>query len=365
MVPPLSTTDNRVPCLRCARTFKTRSEVLNHMNQPNSHCRLLPLDTPVDPTGASTAGIAATTSNHSTTPAPAHLSDDDDFDVLSVPSDNDSMAVDRNCEAEEDSRHSEMEDDPMEVDNWSNPDSELVQTDNDMDNTNARPEPFYVETYPGAACTTGNGPTFMDLFDKDQFTKERTSNTYYPFATRKEWELAAFLLKSKLSMAAIDEFLKLELVSFFQYSQHNCLSFWFLQIKDAHLSFSTAKDLRSRAEVLPVGPKWMSKRVETPIPTKKPIELFYRNPVDCLQALLRNPLLKDHISFSPFRLYESAAKVMRTYTEWLSGDAAWYMQVNIEWILQRVTNVHSTSKHFLLARRPLERLYPVTRQPFQ
>jgi len=174
MAPPLSTTNNCVPYLRCARTFKTHSEVLNHMNQPNSHCCLLPLNTPVDPTGTSTASIAATTSNHST-PAPAHLSDDDNFDMLSIPSHNDSMAVDSNCEVEEDSRHSEMEDDPMEVDNWSDPDSELVQTNNDMDNTNARSKPFYVETYPGAACTTGNGPTFMDLFDKNQFAKEYMS----------------------------------------------------------------------------------------------------------------------------------------------------------------------------------------------
>lgn len=178
------------------------------MNQPNSHCRFLSLDNPVDPTGASATGITTTTSTHSTT-APADVSDDEEFDVPQ--SDNDSMAVDGNSEAEQDSQ---MEDNPMmEVDNWSDSDSEPVQTNNDMDNTKAQSQPFYVETYPGVACPTGNGPTFMDLFNEDQFAKERTSNIYYPFATRKEWELAAFLLKSKLSMAAIDEFLKLELVS--------------------------------------------------------------------------------------------------------------------------------------------------------
>ena len=42
---------------------------------------------------------------------------------------------------------------------------------------------------------------------------------------------------------------------------------------------------------------------------------------------MQNPLVQDHISFSPFRLYESAAKVMRVYTEWLSGDQAWDIQV--------------------------------------
>lgn len=67
--------------------------------------------------------------------------------------------------------------------------------------------------------------------------------------------------------------------------------------------------------------------METPVPATKKIDLFYRNSLECLEALLRSPLLKDHISFTPFRLYESAAKQMRFYTEWLSGDAAWFMQV--------------------------------------
>jgi hypothetical protein len=43
---------------------------------------------------------------------------------------------------------------------------------------------------------------------------------------------------------------------------------------------------------------------------------------------MHNPLVKDQISYTPFKLYESAAKVMRTYTEWLSGDQAWNMQVS-------------------------------------
>jgi len=88
----------------------------------------------MDSTGASATGITATTSIHSTTSAPAHVSDDEELDVLSVPSDNDSMAVDSNGEVEENSRHSQMEDNPMEVIN--SVCTGTVQTDNDMDNTN-------------------------------------------------------------------------------------------------------------------------------------------------------------------------------------------------------------------------------------
>lgn len=43
--------------------------------------------------------------------------------------------------------------------------------------------------------------------------------------------------------------------------------------------------------------------------------------------LMQNPLLADHLEFTPFRIFKTAEKAMRVYTEWLSGDAAWAMQV--------------------------------------
>jgi hypothetical protein len=118
------------------------------------------------------------------------------------------------------------------------------------------------------------------------------------------------------------------------------------QIKGIGLSFRTAKDLRNWAEILPTykpeiysnpslgwtpgkqGLRWLSKRINTEVPTKKDVVLYYRDPLLCLQYLMQNPLFHDHITFMPFYLYESAAKVMRIYTEWLSGDQAWEMQVS-------------------------------------
>jgi hypothetical protein len=43
--------------------------------------------------------------------------------------------------------------------------------------------------------------------------------------------------------------------------------------------------------------------------------------------LLQNPLLADHLEFTPYHIFKTAEKTMRMYTEWLSGDAAWSMQV--------------------------------------
>jgi hypothetical protein len=167
----------------------------------------------------------------------------------------------------------------------------------------------------------------MDIFDEDSHASKRENNVYYPFASADEWELASFLVKSGLSISAIDEFLKLQLVSLIDLKLSVLKLKTPLQVQGIRLSFRTAKDLRNRAEILPSGPRWQSVPMETPVPATHRIDLFYRNPLECLESLMRSPLLKDCISFTPFRLYESAAKVMRVYTEWLSGNAAWYMQV--------------------------------------
>lgn len=39
--------------------------------------------------------------------------------------------------------------------------------------------------------------------------------------------------------------------------------------------------------------------------------------------LMRNPLLADHLEFTPFHLFTTAEKTMCIYSEWLSGDAAY------------------------------------------
>ena len=71
---------------------------------------------------------------------------------------------------------------------------------------------IFVEEYEGAAKEYGTGTTFMDEFDHDQYAGERIENLYYPFASRNEWEFAAFLLCSDLSMASIDSLLSINLV---------------------------------------------------------------------------------------------------------------------------------------------------------
>jgi len=71
----------------------------------------------------------------------------------------------------------------------------------------------FVEKYEGAAEEYGAGATFMSEFNCNQYALEHIENIYYPFASQDEWELAAFLLWSDLSMGSIESFLSLKLVS--------------------------------------------------------------------------------------------------------------------------------------------------------
>jgi len=72
---------------------------------------------------------------------------------------------------------------------------------------------YCVEAHPSASQVYGRGHTFLDVFDADPCAEKRKDNLYYPFASRQEWEIASFLLRSSLSMSAVDEFLSLNLVS--------------------------------------------------------------------------------------------------------------------------------------------------------
>jgi hypothetical protein len=78
--------------------------------------------------------------------------------------------------------------------------------------------PFTIDLFPGAAEVFGRGTTFLDRFDLDKYSEERKANLFYPFASKQDWEVASWLSRSGLSMASIDKFLSLELVSLNFYS---------------------------------------------------------------------------------------------------------------------------------------------------
>ncbi|KAG2068952.1 hypothetical protein BDR04DRAFT_1022845, partial [Suillus decipiens] len=137
----------------------------------------------------------------------------------------------------------------------------------------------------------------------------------YPFSGRKEWEVALWLLHSGLSMAKINSFLSLEM------------------IKSLLLSFLLAKELHSRAKMLPSGPHWLSQVITTVHLMKSPVILYWCNPLECIMSILNHPFFHDQIDFMPCRVYTTAQRLCHMYSEWMTAEDAWNMQVHFSFFL--------------------------------
>ena len=81
--------------------------------------------------------------------------------------------------------------------------------------------------------------------------------------------------------------------------------------------------------MLPKGPEWYCKPWTTRVSTKLPVNLYYCDAIECLQDLYRHPMLKDNINHEPLRIFSDATRTLRKYSEWLTGDVAWEMQVRL------------------------------------
>ncbi|KAF8421734.1 hypothetical protein L210DRAFT_3336250, partial [Boletus edulis BED1] len=168
-----------------------------------------------------------------------------------------------------------------------------------------------VDMHPNTSSIFDGGKTFLTRFNSDPYSAHQQDNLYYLFASLDDWKITNFLLKSRLSMKLIDEFLLLWIV------------------KQMTLSFRTAKDLRAQAELLPSGPRWKFEVVPTTHPTKQPVHLYYRDALECIESLFNHPFFVDKMDFTPFRLFTTAERVVRVYTEWMSSNSAWEMQSQI------------------------------------
>ena len=102
----------------------------------------------------------------------------------------------------------------------------------------------------------------------------------------------------------------------------------YIKITQAGITFHMAKDLRSQVEMLPRVPEWKFKTVSlTGHPTQEPMLLFYHNTLKCVEYLFRNPIFTDWVDSCPVQFYRNSKWMVRMYSEWMTGNAAWEMQV--------------------------------------
>jgi hypothetical protein len=175
-----------VHCPRCAKKFKNQAALLNHMNQPVSSC-LTHFQEQIKISNACCTSPTTTVS-----------------EALEL--------------AHNETLHFENPPELLYFVDTLNDHLPSLPTHSSLNPPDSIRNPFRIREHPNAAKVFGRGHTFMDQFNNDDFASaRRQGHIYYPFASRDEWELASFLLRSNLSLADTDRFLKLELVSFIHY----------------------------------------------------------------------------------------------------------------------------------------------------
>jgi hypothetical protein len=103
------------------------------------------------------------------------------------------------------------------------------------------------------------------------------------------------------------------------------------------LSFHNSRTLLDKIDKLPPGPQW---KVDSLILTgniadnngellTEDLEIWRRDPLECIAHLIGDPTLKDFMHYEPKRLYSDIDDSQRVYEGMDTCDWWWEMQVRM------------------------------------
>ncbi|KAL1751665.1 hypothetical protein FB107DRAFT_221536 [Schizophyllum commune] len=180
----------------------------------------------------------------------------------------------------------------------------------------------FVEEYPdkkaGAPCRREQEQTVFEKIRQRQ--EELGLPAWGNFASMGEWEQAEWLMTSGLSHTKIDRYLKLS------------------SVRDMHMSFKNKRKFLMYIDALPCGPEWTcdekvvrgNKMGADGVFLEEVLELWRRDPVDCIRELIGNPAFKGKTVYSPQRIFRSKDTagngLNREYSEMWTADWWWDLQ---------------------------------------
>ncbi|KAG1841961.1 hypothetical protein F4604DRAFT_1597759 [Suillus subluteus] len=166
----------------------------------------------------------------------------------------------------------------------------------------------YFEPQADAGWALHEGETKFERYRRHQ--EEEVEDQWSPFEDAEEWDLAEWLVKN-LGQTRTDEFLKLPITQ-----------------NHTKLSFHNNRSFLQRVDALPRGPGWSCRKVtvrgnkedEFGAPLEEEVELWSRDPVECVQELIGNPFFKADMAYSPAKAYADRAGQHRVIDEMWTAD---------------------------------------------
>ncbi|KAI0342014.1 hypothetical protein BDW22DRAFT_1331469 [Trametopsis cervina] len=176
----------------------------------------------------------------------------------------------------------------------------------------------FVEKYPDPVATIlGEGTTTFERWEQEK--RDNGLSEWHPFGSKDEWELAAWLAQN-VGHNKIEDFLQLEM------------------IKKCGLTVSSKYTFFQKLDQLPQRPssKWICDKInvvgdllgEDGIPMSEELELWRRNPVDCVRELIGNPAFCKAMEFSPERVFSDEKGENRVIDEMWTADWWWRAQAS-------------------------------------
>ncbi|KAM6494747.1 hypothetical protein JOM56_009370 [Amanita muscaria] len=100
--------------------------------------------------------------------------------------------------------------------------------------------------------------------------------------------------------------------------------------------FHNMRSLLQIIDSLPHGPEWTCEIMtvagdevgDDGRPCVEGLELWKRDPVNCIRDLIGNPTFKENMTYAPYRVYETQDGENRCWDEMATGDWWWNMQDN-------------------------------------
>ncbi|THH17858.1 hypothetical protein EUX98_g9049 [Antrodiella citrinella] len=150
--------------------------------------------------------------------------------------------------------------------------------------------------------------------------QEANEGLYGPFEDEDDWELGRFLMDN-LGQKKTDEFLRLH------------------KVKDgARPSFKSNKSLKEKIDSLPQGPEWKHEYVqvsgnvedEDGNMMEEELELWSRNPVECVRELIGNPMFDGRMAYAPEQVFAEMDGDERIHDEMWTGNWWWKTQTKLQ-----------------------------------
>ncbi|PSR97569.1 hypothetical protein PHLCEN_2v4308 [Hermanssonia centrifuga] len=165
----------------------------------------------------------------------------------------------------------------------------------------------------GAGATFGVAKTLFDIIRDEQILQG--AEVWGPFRDDKQWQLAKWLIKN-VGHSQAEEFLKLGV------------------IQGSGLDYPNKDRLYKAVDELPSGLDWQCKEIVQTGDLKnanraaltETLEVWYRDPMDCIRELLGNPLFAKTLAYALEQVYRDKGGTNRHINEMWTADWWWNLQ---------------------------------------